>query len=81
MRELEGKLAQCVGHFGERAGQKLAEMLCELGLCFRCGGGGRHGGDGVDDAEGQASAASGAVDVGDASTTTTAAALPAAKRR
>ena len=27
-------------HFGDHAGQKLAALLCELGLCFRCGTGG-----------------------------------------
>jgi hypothetical protein len=34
-RELE-QLSGCAAHFGEHAGRKLAELLCELGLCFRC---------------------------------------------
>ena len=35
--ELE-QATSCLEHFGERAGEQLGELLCELGLCFRFGG-------------------------------------------
>lgn len=46
-RDLEKQVSGCTAHFGEQAGQKLAELLCEIGLCFRCGAGGGAAGAGA----------------------------------
>ena len=35
-RDLQRQVHDCAAHFGAHAGQKLAELLCELGFCFRC---------------------------------------------